>query len=626
MAARISRRSFVKETVVALPISLTAVVLASGCSTWQGLSLRSQSPEEPEAPTSTTRLVGTHAVPFGMFPVVLENVGLVTGLKGTGSDPKPGSQRSELVRDMQNHGVSAPNTVLATGDTALVLVRAVIRPAIQKGDRFDIEVRVPSNSETTSLRGGYLLETDLKEMAVLENRIAQGNVYGRAEGPVLVDPSADAKTDRVNSCRGRILGGGVALKPRPLALVLKPASQSVFNSARIERAVNKRFYLNEKGVKVGVAKAKTDEYIELKLHPRYKDNVQRYVAVVRSIAINEAETERNERLGVLERQLTDPITASGAALQLEALGKRGLEILKKGIQSKDPEVRFYAAESLAYLDETEAAAPLGEAARNTPAFRVFALTALSAMNDYASVEQLHALLKVPSAETRYGAFRALWAMNPNDPMIRGEPLGGQFSYHLVDGAETPMIHLTRSRRPEVVLFGRDQSFSTPLALEAGNRIMVTSHKPGEIVLSKFAKGEADQKRTVSTRVDEVIRAIVELGGTYPDVVQALQQAKAAGALAGRLEVDALPTAGRAYDRQSDVDRVAHDAESSQPAVNSPLPDLYHYQGDNGSKSGGGEATPAGAAKEKSSGDVSGSEEKPRSRKGFFARMFGTAKQ
>ena len=32
-------------------------------------------------------------------------------------------------------------------------------------------------------------------------------------------------------------------------------------------------------------------------------------------------------------------------------------------------------------------------------------------------------------------------------------------------------------------------------------------------------------------MDDVIRAVVELGGTYPDVVQALQEAKNSGALA-----------------------------------------------------------------------------------------------
>ncbi len=63
--------------------------------------------------------------------------------------------------------------------------------------------------------------------------------------------------------------------------------------------------------------------------------------------------------------------------------------------------------------------------------------------------------------------------------------------------------------------------------------------------------EADQKRVVSTRVDDVIRAIVELGGTYPDVVQALQEAKAAGCLEGRFEIDALPEAGRTYEATVD---------------------------------------------------------------------------
>jgi flagellar basal body P-ring protein FlgI len=605
-----------------LPTLLTAVTLLGGCSTWEGLSLRSQSPEEPEPPASDVALIGDLAVPFGMFPVVLENVGLVTGLKATGSDPKPGPQRAALLSGMQGRGVESPNAVLSSGNTSMVLVRAVIRPAIQKGDHFDVEVRVPSNSETTSLRGGYLLHTDLKELAVLEDKIASGNTYGRVEGPVLVDPSADAKTDRINPCRGRVLGGGTALKSRPLALVLRPEHQSVFNSARTETAVNKRFHSYEKGVKVGVAKAKTNEYIELKLHPRYKDNVQRYVAVVRSIPLRESETERSERLGILEKQLLDPITASRAALQLEAMGKLGIDVLKKGIQSKDPEVRFYSAEALAYLDETAAAAPLGEASRNMPAFRVFALTALSAMNDYAAAEQLHELLKVPSAETRYGAFRALWTMNPKDSMIRGENLGGQFSYHVVDCSEASMIHVTRSRRSEIVLFGRDQTFSTPLAIEAGNRIMVTSHRPGEVVLSKFVPNEPDQKRVVSAQVDEVLRAIVELGGTYPDVVQALQQAKSTGALASRFEIDALPAAGRVIERKDAAGENSSGTATAQPAPSSPLPDLYHYQGDKQYQEGKAKADRAGSDADDGAESDAKSAEKSHSGKGFFARMFG----
>jgi flagellar basal body P-ring protein FlgI len=489
------------------------------------------------------------AAPFNMYPLVVENVGLVTGLKGTGSDPRPSSQRSELLGEMHRRGVELPNALLESKNASLVVVHGILRPGIQKGDRFDVELRVPSQSETTSLRGGYLLETRLKELAVMQDhKIHEGHDYGVVEGPVLVDPSATEKTGSVLAGRGRILGGGVALKSLPVGLALRQGYESIGNAARVELAINRRFYQNEKGIKVGVAKAKNEHYIELKVHPRYKDNAMRYMAVVRSTVLKESEHQLADRLRSLERQLLDPVNASRAALQLEAIGRPAVEILARAIRSDNPEVRFYAAETLAYLDDSRAVPVLGEAARNEPAFRVFALSALSLMNDYAATDQLQELMKLPSAETRYGAFRALSTMSRQDPSVKGENLGGQFSYHIIEGSGPLMIHVTRSHRPEIVLFGRDQRLSPPLALEAGNRILVTASKPGEIVVSKFSVNEPDQKRIVSDRLDEVIRAIVEVGGTYPDVVQSLQQAKATGALSSRLVVDALPDPGRTYER------------------------------------------------------------------------------
>jgi len=524
------------------------VVLLGGCSCFDVLNVRSQSPDGEPSQYVKARLIGDLAVPFNMHPVQVEAVGLVVGLPGTGSDPAPSPQRGLLLEEMKTRNVDKPNQVLASPNTAMVLVRGVLRPGIQKGDRFDVEVRVPSRSETTSLRGGHLLETRLTELAVLNRQIHQGHLLALCKGPVMVDPSATDDKDRVLMGRGRILGGGVALKSRSLGLALKPGRQSVYNSARVASAINKRFHTFEKGVQVGMATAKTDKVVELRVHPRYKDNITRYIRVVRAVALRESAAERMERIDELKERLLDPVTAAGAALELEAIGKDGEETLLEGIRASDPEVRFYAAEALAYLDRREAAAPLGETARNEPAFRVYALSALSAMDEFAACEQLKALLDVPSAETRYGAFRALWAMNPGDPLIAGEVLGGQFSYHRLDTAGPPMIHATRSRRPEIVLFGKGQRLRTPLFVEAGPRIMVTSVGDDQIAISKYSVNAADQRRIVSTEVDDVIRAIVELGGTYPDVVQALQEAKALSALASRFEIDALPTADREYHR------------------------------------------------------------------------------
>jgi hypothetical protein len=297
--------------------------------------------------------------------------------------------------------------------------------------------------------------------------------------------------------------------------------------------------------------------------------------VVRSIPLKETPAEQSLRIQLLERQLLDPITAATAALRLEAIGHEGIEALAKGIESGDGEVRFYAAEALAYLDDNRAAAPLARAAREEPAFRAYALAALSSMADMAAHDELANLLEVASSETRYGAFRALWAMNPNDPLVRGENLGGQFGYHVLGVSGAAMIHVTRSYRPEVVVFGPEQALATPFVLKAGKSILVNGTGADKVTVSKFAPGRPDQKRVVTNKVDAIIRAIVELGGTYPDVVQALQEAKGNHSLAGRFEVDALPDGDREYRGRGEATAAAEpEGRERRIVVANPLPELF----------------------------------------------------
>jgi len=597
------------------------VMLLAGCSSWDWRALRSQSPEKDEeeatSPASSTRLVGDLSAPFGTHPIRVEAVGLVSGLPGTGSDPPPSAQRGALLAEMQTRGVKSPSTLLTSKSFAMVMVQGYLRPGIQKGDQFDVEVRVPSKSETASLRGGWLLESRLKELAVLDNAVHSGNVLAVAQGPVLVNPVADAKKDKISACRGVVLGAGVALKSRPLGLALKPGHQSVTNATRIASAVNKRFFVTERGIQNGMAKAKTDKYIELTVHPRYKDNIDRYIKVVRAVAVQERPTEQAARMSSLKMQLLDPATAATAARQLEAIGRDAVAVLRDALGSSDREVRFYAAEALAYLDQREAAQPLGQIARDEPAFRVFALGALSAMEDPAARDELTAMLGVSSAETRYGAFRALWAMNPDHPSVQGDPSVKDFSYYVFDLGGPPMVHVTRSRRPEVILFGASQHFQPPIAASAGPHIQVTCPEPGHLCVSKYKAGEADQKRLVSTSIDEVIRAIVDLGGTYPDVVQALEEAKSCGAMPSRFEVDALPSTGRSFERvasEATGGKTATD-KASKDEARSPVPGLFsRTDGPNReetrSDEGGGE------------GKSADSEEKKGTEKSVFARIWG----
>ena len=111
-----------------------------------------------------------------------------------------------------------------------------------------------------------------------------------------------------------------------------------------------------------------------------------------------------------------------------------------------------------------------------------------------------------------------------------------------------------------------------------------------------------------------------------DVVQMLQQAKAAGTLGSRFEVDALPEAGRAFERQANGSLSAGGGIASGPAVNSPVPDLYRYSGEKNSQSDAARNERAGSRQAAGSDTDEESTEKPRSGKGFFARMFGRSEQ
>src|SRR5262249_22056238 len=145
--------------------------------------------------------------------------------------------------------------------------------------------------------------------------------------------------------------GGIAQKSRSMGLVLHDSDKSVFVSKQIGDSINRRFHTYIKGMKQGVATPKSDEFIALEVHPRYGHNLGRYLQVVKSIAVSESQQQQLDRLEQLERQLLDPVTSATAAIRLEAIGKDGIRILKKGLDSADPEVRFRAAESLAYLDD-----------------------------------------------------------------------------------------------------------------------------------------------------------------------------------------------------------------------------------------------------------------------------------
>ena len=295
---------------------LCASTLLAGCSSWNLFSSNKPKTAEDTPEPKQPKTVGDLAVPFGMFPVKIEAVGLISGLHGNGSDPEPSPARAMLIAEMQRRGVENPNQLLATRNYSLVIVRGFLRPGIQKNDHFDVELRVKDRSETTSLRGGYLLETRLTDMAVVYGKLLDGKVRGVAQGPVLVDPTANEKHNSVQLGRGVVLGGGVARENRSVGLFLNGVEETnmtpeqirnaAVKSAVVANAVNRRFSTHKNGIKVGVATAIRGNYVDLIVDSTYKDNLVRYFQVLRAIELRETPGELGQRIASLQVKLNDP--------------------------------------------------------------------------------------------------------------------------------------------------------------------------------------------------------------------------------------------------------------------------------------------------------------------------------
>ena len=115
------------------------------------------------------------------------------------------------------------------------------------------------------------------------------------------------------------------------------------------------------------------------------------MAVIQAISTAPESSATQIRLSQLASKLSDPTTAADAALQLEAMGESAVPILLDALNSTNPELRFFAAESLAYLDRTEAIESLETAIRETAAFRHPSLLALQGMDHQLAIDALQRL-------------------------------------------------------------------------------------------------------------------------------------------------------------------------------------------------------------------------------------------
>lgn len=520
--------------------------------------------------------VGDLAVVLQGGEIKVEGVGLVAGLENTGADPPPSWYRSQLVDEMSKAGVEHASKLLADTRYSMVIVKMTIYTGSTPQDRFDVDVELPPASGTTSLAGGYLMATRLREVMVAGGSPRTGADLAIAQGPLLIGNAGRPNDPKV----ARVLGGGRVKKEYPYMLVIKEKRRSIHTAAILEAVVNERFHQNEAGKQKGVATAKSDGYMVLKVPSVYHQNQDRFFRVVQLLPMVDTPALRAQRMAAWGKELLDPATSGVAALKLEGLGISAGESLRAALTSPDPKVRFFAAETLAYLDDPSGAEVLADTAVKFREFRAYALAALASSDENACHMKLRRLMDQPDVEVRYGAFNALRTLDPRDAAlgqvrvlddpkpkedddeenpdamaialarsVQRPRADDPFALYLVDSEGPPVVHVSNTRRSEIVIFGRNQALLPPVVLGAGAILLNAADKDEQIEISKIVPskfGDNDVKLRTSMDLGEIIRRVANLGGTYPEVVAILDAANRQKNLQGTLVVDAVPTANTDY--------------------------------------------------------------------------------
>ncbi len=539
------------------------VVVPVGCASWLGRNATDDSEHlqkllhVPELPN----LIREAAIPNGMQPISVDGVAVINQLPGTGGPAMPSGFRDRLLEEMKINAISDPNEYLERDDNALVQVRGLIRPGARRGDPLDLQILTPPKTEATDLHGGWLLDTRMRHQQVLQNAVRSSDVLAVATGRMLTRADYDGTDDPTLQVTGRILSGGVVQNDRKLGLVVRPQYQHVEVSKALAKAINRRFYFFDGSTRRGIAKPTEDDYIELDVHPRYRDHETRLMAVVRSITVAAESSSTQSRLVELASELRSPSTAADAALQLEAIGESAVPTLIEATSLENPELRFYAAEALAYLDRVEAIEPLIDAIRTEPAFRAPALDALRGIEQTSTVAALKELLDEASLETRYGVMTVLRDRKDGRALLNGENLHGQFRMYEIESTGPPAVVVSLNRKSEIVLIGNLSPLSSPASMIGSGGIVIRpleslEKRQGDegiakLRISRFRPGKPDAFAEVDATVAGLLRGITEVGGFYGDAVATLRIAKSQGILIDQLAFDPLPKSQRTYYRDDE---------------------------------------------------------------------------
>lgn len=553
LPANKSFRPTIARVLLSGAVGLTSI---SGCQSWFKKSKEEDSTfvkdtkriQEVMADPDRPRLIGEVAGMAGIEVKIYESFGLVAGLPGTGGKVKPSEQRNIMLQEMRTKGVDTPEQILDDPTTALVKVRVFGNPGFTSGKILDVGIETSTECDATDLTGGKLLEARLREMAFVGGRLRSGSDQASASGELVQLPSSYTRKNG-DPRTAVIVGGGTLLNNHPLSVLMASEYKHVLVVKEIEKALNKRFYFQDSYKQKFMAEGKNSAQIAITSVPKYRLDPAHFSNVILATGFNETDEERKERIQGCKRLLADRTTAKRAAAELEALGTpEAIDVLLEGLSSLDPEIRFYSAYSLAYLDRKESIPVLVDIAKREAAFRPLCLTGLSVTEADLAREFLVQLLQEREPELRFGAFLALRERSSGDPIVQGERLTKNTKLVIVPSS-VPLLAPSLQENQELVLFGSTAPVKLNTKLSPTPFLTLTPERANEIRISRRAYGDTAAV-IVEADLTSVLRGLGSVDATYNDFVQTIDQLQSLNATPTPIVFNPRPIPGRIYNREA----------------------------------------------------------------------------
>jgi len=482
-------------------------------------------------------------------PQQLQGYGLIVGLNGTGSAECPPRVRTYLERYILRQLPASENfdvdSFIAGTDTAVVLVEGTTPEMASRGEYFDVKVTALPGTQTVSLDGGVLLETELK---IGEQSNVTIRPVADVRGPVLVDKIGDSGLDKRT---GYILAGGKVLVGTTIEMRFARADFRLTNEIR--NRINGRFGSD-------VARAPVPGRIELAIPAKYAEDKRRFVAMVSAMFLTDEPALVEQRITALVESLASSPDKYASEVALEAIGNRCLNKLGPLLKSPDESVRFHAARCMLNLGSDAGLAALRKiVADSGSARRLEALDAIvfgAKRNDAAATARR--LLRDDNFDIRLAAYEKLRQLD--DIAISQEYVGGAgFYLERVAQTDRKVVFAFRSGQPRLVLFG------TPLYCHAGVFVesadgditinsaageeyvtIIRKHpkRPGVIMQVKSTFEVGDIVRTLcDTPVQEGEKERGGLGVSYADAIALLKLMCDKGAIEAEFRAGDLPKIG-----------------------------------------------------------------------------------